>query len=238
MSLDPCCPCWAFGTMKLLQTRIFFERPGMRSDDYTAHHICQAMGMPGFAVDPVLQSAGEALRLLLKPSFDPEICITIISDGQRVEARVVAARWMIWHLFEMAPMMTYRDQCELPIACFQEWVKSAIVSGKSADASGIAIDGMSVESILIKNGELVVQTGRDLGEPYFSRKLTGQIIQTVWAALQDVNCKNALALAARYEQVSLPSLPAPAPKMPIQTAIIGTKEDKIELLKAMKKQFG
>ncbi len=208
----------------------------MRSDDYTAHHICQSMGLAGFAVDPVLQSADEALRLLLKPSFDPEICITITSDGQRVEAKVVAARWIIGG--QMIPMMTYRDQCELPMACFQEWVKSAIDSGKSADTAGIGIDGMQVESILMKNGELVVQTGHDIEKPYFSRKLTGQIIQTVWAALQDVNCKNALALAARYEQVSLPSLPAPAPKMPMQTAIIGTEEDRIELLKAMKRQLG
>jgi len=228
--------------MKFLHTRIYSEnllkKSGMRSDDYTAHHICQSMGLAGFAVDPVLQSADEALRLLLKPSFDPEICITITSDGLHVEARVVAARWMIWRQFEMAPMMTYRDQCELPMACFQEWVKSSIGPGKSADAAGIGIDGMQVESILMKNGELVAQTGHDIEKPYFSRKLTGQIIQTVWAALRDVNCKNALALAARYEQVSLPSLPAPAPKMPMQTAIIGTEEDRIELLKAMKRQLG
>lgn len=61
--------------------------------EYTPDAICRAMSIAEFADRDVLSADPAALRLLLKPSFSPELCITVV-DSALV---VTTLREMLWH---------------------------------------------------------------------------------------------------------------------------------------------
>jgi hypothetical protein len=78
------------------------------------------------------------VRLLLKPSFHPEVCITF-AQGR---VSVVAARFMICRLFEPAPMLTDRAEAAVDAAVFAKLLESLAPVAHPGAVPGIVIDGM------------------------------------------------------------------------------------------------
>jgi len=61
----------------------------MRLEDYTADAICQSMGLR-FIEHSWAQAETPTLRVVLTPSFHPELCITLSRTADAVRLSVVA----------------------------------------------------------------------------------------------------------------------------------------------------
>lgn len=69
----------------------------MDLDDYTPDAICKAMGLPSFAEDPALREHTDCLRVLFRPSFHPEVCVTCWPEQNGLAIQTTALLQMLWH---------------------------------------------------------------------------------------------------------------------------------------------
>ena len=69
----------------------------MRIKGYEPDDICQSMGLQSFISDEVRTAGGPAIRLLLMPSFSPEVCVTTYpaADDAALDVRTFDA--LLWH---------------------------------------------------------------------------------------------------------------------------------------------
>ena len=65
----------------------------MQLEQYTADAICRSMGLDAFA-----PSGPSCVRVVLRPSFHPEVCVTVAETAGSARARmsVVALTEMLW----------------------------------------------------------------------------------------------------------------------------------------------
>lgn len=69
----------------------------MRLEDYTPERMCNALGVGAFAESWRRGLPARRLRLLLAPSFNREVCITLSEDeGGQLTVEVAAARQQFW----------------------------------------------------------------------------------------------------------------------------------------------
>jgi len=117
------------------------------------------MGMPAFEQDPACTSVPEAVRLLLKPSFHPELCLTFVEG----KVSVVCARSMIWRQFEPAPMITDRADGALSAGVFNDLTSSIVPISHPGAVQGIMIDGMPAEALHFQGGSVNLKIGGNAG---------------------------------------------------------------------------
>lgn len=206
----------------------------MRTDSYTAEAICQSMGLPSFDHDPACLRAAAALRLLLKPSFHPEICLTFL-DGK---VSVVSARFMIWRQFEPSPMLTDRAEGSIPGDAFAALLASTAPATKPGGVPGIMIDGMPSDLLCFGGGEIVLKAGGNAGRKGDYSSFVGLAITTAWGCIANPHCRNSLADAAEYVGTKLPRDPEPARKPTVETMVLGAEEDRTQVLEALRKLHG
>jgi len=206
----------------------------MQTDAYTTEAICASLGLPSFEQDPACTRATQALRLLLKPSFHPEICLTF-ADGN---VSVVSARAMIWHQFEPAPMLTDRSEGVVPPEVFTSLFAPMAAVAKSGAVRGIMIDGMPSELLLFRGGAVALRTGGNAGKQGDYSALVGLAISTAWDCISNPLCRNSLSDAAEYLGKKLPREFEPARKPTIGTMVLGSEEDRAELLEALRMSRG
>jgi hypothetical protein len=190
------------------------------------------MGMQSFEDDPACTSAAEAIRLLLKPSFHPEICLTF-ADGKVL---VVSARVMIWRQFEPSPVLTDRAEGTVPAAEFAKLFSSLVPVTRPGAVPGIVIDGMPSELLHFQSGAVALKVGGNAsGKGDFSG-FVALAIATAWEYVSNPYCRNSLAEAAEYVGASLPREPEPARKPTIGTMVLGPGEDRAQLLEALRRR--
>lgn len=203
----------------------------MQTEAYTTDAICQCMGMPSFDGDPACTGAGEAIRLLLKPSFHPELCITF-ADGL---VSVVCARAMIWRKFEPSPMVTDRAQGVVPASVFATLTSSMVPVAHPGAVPGIVIDGMPVELLHFLRGSVTLKVGGNAGKRGDFSGFVALAITAAWECVSSPYCRNALAAAAEYVGKKLPHEAEPPRKPTIETLVLGPQEDREQLLEALRK---
>jgi hypothetical protein len=188
------------------------------------------MGITSFEHDPVCTRAAEAVRLLLKPSFHPEICITF-ADGR---VSVVSAQEMIWHQYEPAPMQTDRSDAVVAQAAFAGLLASMVPAAPpTTDAvRGILLDGMQTELLHFRAGVLV---GTKKGD---YTAFIGHALALASELIPSPYCRNALADAAEYVGRRLPRVPEPPRKPVVKTVVLGTEEDRAQLMAALRTHDG
>lgn len=206
----------------------------MRTDAYTAEAICRCMGMPAFEQDPACTSVPEAVRLLLKPSFHPEVCLTFVED----KVSVVCARSMIWRHFEPAPMITDRADGTFLTGVFADLTSSMVPASHPGAVAGIMIDGMPVEALHFQGGSVNLKIGGNAGRRGDFSVFVQQAIAIAWTAISNPYCRNSLAEAAEYVGKRLPREPEPPRKPTIETMVLGPKEDCDQLLEALRRSRG
>lgn len=209
----------------------------MRTEHYTPDTICHCIGVPGFETDPDLAVAGESIRLLLQPSFHPEVCITFSRGPDQATVSVIAARAMVWHQPSPTRVPTGRDRGDVSTDCFASHA-AALAAASSRDEAALIIDGMPVDALLVQDGRSVLKVRRNAGCQSTFGACVAQVISTAWNSLQDIPCRNALAHAARYTGLDLPLFPEAAGKPSIQTLILGADAERRELLDALKQHHG
>jgi hypothetical protein len=203
----------------------------MKTDAYTPEAICKSMGIASFERDPCCISAAEAVRLLLKPSFHPEICITF-ADGK---VSVVSARAMIWRQFEPSPMVTDRAEGTVEADAQAGLLTSMIPLAHPGAVSGIAIDGMPVDLLHFQGGSIVLSVEGNGGRQGDFSAFVALAICTAWECVSNPYCRNALAEAAEYVGKSLPREKESVRKQTIETMVLGPEEDRAQLLEALRK---
>ena len=206
----------------------------MQTDAYTTEAICASMGLPSFEKDPACTRATQALRLLLKPSFHPEICLTF-ADGN---VSVISARAMIWHQFEPAPVLTDRAEGIVPAEVFERLFAPMASVAKSGAVRGIMIDGMPTELSLFRDGAVTLRTGGNVGKQGEYSTLVRLAISTAWDCISNPFCRNSLSDAAEYVGQKLPREFEPARRPTIGTMVLGPEQDRAELLEALRRSQG
>lgn len=207
----------------------------MRTDLYTAEAICQSMGLPSFDQDPACLRATAAMRLLLKPSFHPEICLTF-TDGK---ISVVSARFMIWHQFEPSPMLTDRAEGWMPDDTFIALLASTKPVAANPDAvPGLIIDGMPSELLCFSEGAVTLRAGGNAGRRGDYSHVIGVAITAAWERIANPHCRNALVDVAGYVDIKLPRDPEPDRKPTVETMVLGAEDDRMQVIEALRKIHG
>lgn len=208
----------------------------MKTDLYTADAICKSMGLPAFEHDPECTEAAEAVRLLLKPSFHPEICLTF-EDGQ---VSVVCAREMIWRQSEPSPMLTYRAKADLPAGMFEALLDSLVpvVHLDPNAVAGIMIDGIPIEVLHFRAGSVVLQVGGNGSRRGDFGAFAALAVDIAWQCISSAQCRNSLAEAGEYLGKSLPRQTEPPRKPVVGTVVLGLEEDRAQVLEALRRLHG
>lgn len=161
----------------------------MDIDAYTPDAVCRALGLEGFAPAPV--ASGWAARLLLLPSFHPEVCVTatMAAPGAgSLEVRVPAEQ--VWVAGPIS-QLTYRDAAPFPAAA------AVLASPPKVRTAGGMLDGMTFA--------LAMRTAESTGELHGTAAVDSAVdawlrtvIDAARSAVGDDACRRALDAARGY----------------------------------------
>ena len=211
----------------------------MRWQDYTADTICAALGVGGF-VDPSWERPEHpVLRLLLKPSFDPEVCLTFVRERGAVDLTVVTPEEMIWRSPAPGLVPTLQDRATISIEAFEAVIQlfnEAAIDPLPSDQQIVSVDGMSTESCLVTAAGLRRFRRHASVEP--NRRLASLALTLAWDACRDARVLNRLAAAARYIGIERPEQPEPVLPAVLKVAVIGTPDDRADLMRALRFDAG
>jgi hypothetical protein len=206
-------------------------------DDYTADAICQTLGLG--RLDPGPVSAGWALRLVFKPSFHPEVVVTLNApDATGCAAEVAVPAVQVWQA-GLIPQIVSRATADLGAAFaadFLERLSSApIVRGRWMTIDGMifqagSIDGMSFDAVLRtpEGARAIADKISEVGE---ESRWVRDLLVTLHARIEDAGCAGALAAAGSYAGLELVS-PEPGPPA-TRIGIFGSDEEREALVRAI-----
>lgn len=189
----------------------------MRFVEYTPDSICKAMGLRAFQFQPEDQSVGPWMRLLLMPSFHPEICLSIHLDGVGGIAEVRTFDSLFWHMPTPAhhPAL-FVETVSLDLATvvnFEEAFQKAALATQADDNQFITLDGMPAIAICRDAGGKTIEMKKSLGEVSAFDSWVRIVVQNAHGLLLPGRCRNAIAAAGDYADLKLSSdlLPASVP---------------------------
>jgi hypothetical protein len=126
----------------------------MTPEQYTDDAVCFAMGLGRFVPElPV-----DVLRLVCRPSFDPEVCITLTSD----EITTIALHSMLWRQPIPARMIEFGERAELEPREFTQLCDAftSALRESSHRPKWVAIcDGMAVSAVRVRDGQVERYSG-------------------------------------------------------------------------------
>jgi hypothetical protein len=205
----------------------------MNLEQYTADAICRAMGLPGF-IDPARPSF---LRMLLKPSFDPEVCVTLSADRDRPRLSVVAFSTMFWHQPAPVPYLpAAREEVTVPRGALEDLCRDFAAAHAAAhDPSGrmICVDGMGVEAALSGGGGVTRFAGHAFRPAV--RGFVDRFVWWAWMACRTPRVRNALGACGRYVGRTYKRDIDPGAPAPVRVMVLGTFEDRAALREAVPK---
>ena len=183
----------------------------MRQEDYRPANICQAMGLGGFSEDPSLAGCARAIRLLLTPSFHPELCITITDSTPDACLEVRAFTEHLWPRPVMSRLPVRTGTGAIPGTEFTRLIGLAMELGASAGPeTHLVLDGMGY-ACWIKHGARTVSLEGNVGAPGPAAAFVKAIALASHRCLTPGLCRNAIAtLASEYGGVNLALDPIPA----------------------------
>jgi len=209
-------------------------------DDYTPDAICRAMGLPGFVEPAWLKQRDRIMRVLLKPAFHPEVCVTIYGAAARWSA-VTFDKSGFWHSSPGALLTTWRetgrvlqDDCDRLIDLFRSTQNQL-----QPDKRYICCDGMEIDACLVSDGgaiSLKGNVGANGGIDNFARA----VVETCRDASTRSEIRNAFSSALCYVSGALPPKESEASNcLPVvKLAVLGDPAERAELLSAIEKKTG
>jgi hypothetical protein len=206
----------------------------MNLSDYNGSTICRVLGLPELC-DPAWAKDGiSAMRVILKPSFHPEVVITLEKNETCVRISVIVAREMIWQQITPQPTRTFREEFESDKSTFLHHMR--MFDTAVLDRMGLAIDGMAIEGLVFEDGKKrLLNAHIALNKP--AREFARHIINCYWEGCKVPEIKNALAETARYVDLKIPRVPCPnePSKQSVNLMILGTSDERDDFLKSVKK---
>ncbi|MBB4224545.1 hypothetical protein GGD71_005341 [Variovorax guangxiensis] len=135
-------------------------------------------------------------------------------------------------------MLTDRAEGIVPAEVFTRLLAPAEPVVRSGAVRDIMIDGMPSELLVFRDGAVALRTEGNAGKRGDYSALVGFAISTAWDCISNPFCRNALADAGEYVGKKLPREVEPARKPTIGTMVLGSEEDRAELLEALRASQG
>ncbi|MFO0848197.1 MAG: hypothetical protein U0871_06540 [Gemmataceae bacterium] len=203
----------------------------MRLDQYTADVICRSMGLGAF--EPIGQPA---IRILLLPSFHPEVCITLSEADAPARGRlsVVALTQMCWRQEVPRRLPDVREEVSLPAA----WIGEVTAAFEAARTSRVeqerrvCVDGMGVECC-----RLAADGVERFADHVYRPAVAAFIGRLVWearVACRVPGVRNALADCGWYLGASYPHESDPHQSPARRVLVLGTPDDRADYLELLK----
>lgn len=193
---------------------------------YTPDVICRAMGLPAFVerdLSPV------AIRLLLMPSFDPEVCVTFTCLAGDARLSVVALAEMLWRQSAPRALPAWREQVAVPAPLLAQAVVNfvgALTEDRLPKGRMVCLDGMPIAASLLSSAGLE-QFACSPYRPAVSA-FVSSLIRVAWESCIGAGVRNALAACSRYVGLDFPREPVPLAPELFRVAVLGTPEGRAE----------
>jgi hypothetical protein len=209
----------------------------MHLEEYTADTICHAMNLSGFIDSSWAQAESPTLRVVLTPSFHPELCISVTRTTETNLMSIVALTERLWA--KRAPVCLPHDDEQLCLSslAYTELIEMFQAAHKKFDPERkyLCIDGMGSESCLVsKTGTWRLHAHISTHEE--TRKFITRLLEFGWQGTQNPRVRNALANAASYLGVEYPLQQVPPSSPTTHIAVLGIPEDRHEFLDFLKRQ--
>ena len=198
---------------------------------YTPDAICEALGLPSF------QESGEGrrlpwLRLLLLPSFHPELCITFVPGDAETVAEVRSFNGQLWSAVTTPPSQCERVSIEADgILQFTETFEHAVLEA-SKENKRVCLDGMRVHAML-ETSEGIREIEGNVGVRPALGELVRTVAQQIHPRLPRGFCRNALAQAAGYADLQLSLDLTPNPPSATRIMVLGDPEGTEEVMRGL-----
>lgn len=207
----------------------------MNFSDYTEDRICQEFGFPNFASDPFLVNSLLSLRLLLRPSFDAEVCISLVICGPTATLQIAAFA----EAYQYQPSPAWHpavdlESCEVPLESTQTLIVSAEEALRNLPKRGLDVcDGMGFSLVILKKGWPSFFKG-NAGTTHL-QPIIAPLILLALEYVQKSLCTHAVRQAGFYVGLNVEprriSEPFPSNKL----LILGTPAESQEVIQALRK---
>lgn len=204
----------------------------MNTQDYTPNAICQSLGLGAFDEPWVRGKPQRQLRLLLCPSFGPELCMTFTEVENALTVAVASARTQIWTMPSLGLVTVDHSKSALPETSFQEIESAFRRSLAVAPQSVVMIDGMPIHAVCRNYGTgITISDNPGRAAPF--GQFSAQMIQLAYSVTANVGCRNGLAGAGRYVGLDLPIEPEAELGPVTRVMVLGDREEQGEVLAAL-----
>lgn len=209
----------------------------MKLEEYTADAICRAMELPAFIEEPWTSADNSVLRLVLKPSFHPEVCVTMLRSTDETQVVLIALRQNLWYAGSWRILPSDRAQFSLPAAVFDEVVSlfEAMRAAFDPNHRIVFCDGMGFESCLV-SGRNVEKLRAQVINQFGITTFVGRVLQVAWQGCGEPRVANAFAQAAHYVGLEYPLKKLPAEPESTRLMVLGAEQERHDYLEALKKR--
>jgi hypothetical protein len=214
----------------------------MRLEDYTADAICRTMSLPAFIETHWTGSDVPTLRVVLTPSFHPELCMTFSRNDDSASLSVIALAERFWAQRSEVYLPRDREEVHLPLGTFEDAVTlfQLAHSAFDPDRRYVCCDGMGSESCLVSRA-VTQRLHAHVSEQADTGRLVARLIDLAWTGCHLPRVRNALAKVARYLSVEYPLQDVPPAPRVTRLAVLGTAQERheyFEMLRRHKKDEG
>ena len=199
----------------------------MNLEDYTPDNICRTFGFPGFSDSSFVQLR-DAVRVVLCPSFHPEICITITRS--LFDVRVFSAMLWVQPSIQFIPSFVCTNDGRSDTFASLHAAAWNVTELPASHRKTLCLDGMRYHCAIVQAGEVRHLSGNAICRNELTTFLPPILIATHESAI-DHRIKNGIADAASYMDIDLPRFEVPTPT---RVAVLGTESDRTEYLETLK----
>lgn len=209
----------------------------MRVEQYTPDAICQALGLGRFALEP---SVNPVFRLLLTPSFNPELCVTFAADGDKTVVDVRTFAGQFWHAespSSSSPMFAERIATDnVPIEQLADrFLQIAPQIGQEASALVVICDGMGVAATA-RSGAREATLDCNVGESATLGAYIADLLPKLYALCPAGHCCNAIADAGSYIDLQLQRTDVAPVDTAARIMVLGNEQGRAEVVKRLSRE--
>lgn len=199
----------------------------MNLEQYTDDAVCFAMGLLQF----VPTTPGDVLRLVCRPSFHPEICVTFTPT----DVVAVALRSSLWHEPVPARMPELSEHAIVTADIFEALralFDEALAESRLPSKSVVICDGMMTSAVRIVGGHTDRYSGHSVNEA--ERRLVKCFLSIARSKIRSVQLRNRLSWCGWYvssrDDPAFPIEPenSLAPPEVARLLVMGTAEDRAD----------
>src|SRR5580698_449531 len=200
----------------------------MNPKDYTADSICRAVGLGQFIDCTWSKTETAAIRIVGKPSFHPEVVITLTKIKSDVLISIVAAKSQFWSTYPQ-PIELFADQFssdDLTFSQFFQQFDAASAEAKRPNKS-ICLDGMGIEACSVLNSK-IERFEAHVAVNKSAYEFTARLVKYAWELCGIMEVKNGLSHVAGYVGLIFPELQlVNSPSKPrVRVLVLGTPEER------------